>query len=193
MTSNPNDIQLFKALVNGDISAFDKLFNLYYPILCRFALTITREESDAEESVQDVFVRLWEKRKQSTTVRNVKSYLFKATYNQCLLQLKNKRTRVLHENEYAINMPADLPVEEAENWEAFRPVIQSAVNQLPDKCRQIFLMRRYEGLTNNEIAEYLNISVKTVENQLTIAINKLRIQLKPHIKQLIILFFIDNL
>lgn len=192
MTGKPNEKILFNALKKSDKEAFDILFRNYYPTLCRFALTITRSEANAEEAVQDVFVRLWDTRQRLNTAISIKSYLFKSTYNQCLWQLKKEQTRVKYENEYVILLPDNLPSDEAENWEAFRPVIQTAVNQLPDKCRQIFLMRRYEGLTNSEIAEYLNISIKTVENQLTIAINKLRTELKPHIKHLIILFFIEN-
>ena len=189
--SNTVQIQIddFK---KGDKQAFDSLFRNYYEVLCRFAFTITQSEADAEECVQDVFVRLWEKKQHLSNVLTIKSYLFKSTYNQCLWLLKKRKTQVRYENEYAINRPSNLNIEETENWEAFRPFIQAAVNNLPDKCRQIFLLRRYEGLTNNEIAEYLNLSTKTVENQLAIAISKLYSELKPHIKHLIILFFIER-
>ncbi len=189
--SDTEQIQL-DAFMKGDKQAFDSLFRKYYEVLCRFALTITHSETDAEECVQDVFVRLWENRKQLKKVDNFKSYLFKSTYNQCLWLLKKRKTQALCENKYALNRPTNLSAEEDKNWEAFRPFIQAAVNNLPDKCRQIFLLRRYEGLSNSEIAEYLNISTKTVENQLSIAITKLRTELKPHIKHLIILFFIET-
>ncbi|WP_439183547.1 RNA polymerase sigma factor [Carboxylicivirga taeanensis] len=191
--TKPNTNQLLiDAIKIGDKAAFDELFRRYYDTVCRFALTITHAETDAEECVQEVFVRMWEKKKQLNKLVNIKSYLFKSTYNQCLWHLKKRKTQVHYENEYAIGRPANLSDEEGENWDAFRPFIQTAVNNLPDKCRQIFLLRRYEGLTNNEIADYLNISTKTVENQLAIAISKLRSELKPHIKHLIILFFIEH-
>ncbi|MCU4156046.1 RNA polymerase sigma-70 factor [Carboxylicivirga sp. A043] len=190
-TNNPQI--LWNALKANDKAAFDKLFKMLYPSLCRFAHTITHSTLLAEEAVQNIFVTLWEKRLQLNQVDNIKSYLFKTTYNQCLWLLKKNKTQKFYENQYALEAPSELSLEEKENWEAFRPHIEKAVSNLPDKCRQIFLLRRYEGLTNAEIADYLNISVKTVENQLSIAIQKLRTELHPFIKSLLILFFIENL
>ncbi|WP_430814710.1 RNA polymerase sigma-70 factor [Carboxylicivirga sp. RSCT41] len=189
-TNNPQI--LLNALIASEKSAFDSLFRMYYTTLCRFANTITRSQILAEEAVQDTFVKLWEERKKLKQVKNIKSYLFKSVYNQCLWLVKKQHTQERYEQQYALDMPSLLNEEEKESWEAFKPHIQAAVNNLPAKCRQIFLLRRYEGLTNAEIADYLNISIKTVENQLTIAIQKLRKELHPFIKNLIILFFIEN-
>ncbi|MCG8578881.1 MAG: RNA polymerase sigma-70 factor [Bacteroidales bacterium] len=189
-TNNPQI--LLNALIASEKAAFDGLFRMYYATLCRFAITITRSQIMAEEAVQDTFVKLWEDRKKLRQVGNIKSYLFKSVYNQCLWLVKKQDTQQRYEQQYALEMPSLLNEEEKENWEIFKPHIQAAVNNLPDKCRQIFLLRRYEGLTNAEIADYLNISIKTVENQLSIAVQKLRKDLHPFIKNLIILFFIEN-
>jgi RNA polymerase sigma-70 factor (ECF subfamily) len=177
----------------GNKDSFDATFREFYPSLYRFALTIIKSRTLAEEAVQDVFIRLWEKRNQLKETENIKSYLFRSVYNQCLWLIKKQNTQQHYEQQYALDAPLQLSEEERENWEAFKPHIERAVNNLPDKCRQIFLLRRYEGLTNSEISDYLNISVKTVENQLTIAVQKLRKELHPFIKNLIILFFIENL
>ncbi|TRX62012.1 RNA polymerase sigma-70 factor [Carboxylicivirga sp. M1479] len=193
MRPSSNEQKLFNDLKSSDKRAFDSLFKLYYTPLCRFALTIIRSESMAEEAVQDTFVHLWEKRTKITQATNVKSYLFKSVYNQCLWLIKKNKTQRFYENKYALEAPTELSDEEQQNWEAFKTYIQSAVSNLPDKCRQIFLLRRYEGLTNTEIAEYLNLSIKTVDNQLSIAIHKLKKELHPHIKNLIIVIFIGNL
>lgn len=190
-TNNPQI--LLNALIASDKVAFDRLFRMYYVTLCRFANTIIHSQTIAEEAVQDTFVKLWENRKNLKQVENIKSYLFKSVYNQCLWLVKKQKTQQHYEQQYALDAPSQLNAEAKENWEAFKPYIEAAVNNLPDKCRQIFLLRRYEGLSNVEIADYLNISVKTVENQLTTAIRKLRNELHPFIKNLIIIFFIENL
>ena len=187
-----DDTQLFQEIKSGNKAAFDTLFKKYYTALCRFSNTIILSEELAEEAVQDVFVRLWEKRKSINISEKAKSYLYKSVYNQCIWLIKKQKTKQLHEDQYAFEAPKDFSEQDTENWEAFRPFIQVAVNNLPDKCRHIFMMKRYEGLTNQEISDYLGISIKTVEKQMTVAIQKLRTELKPYIKNIIILIFIEN-
>lgn len=193
MNNNDTPNTLLNRLIASDKTAFDQLFRMYYPNLCRFANTIIHSEILAEEAVQDTFVKLWETKKNLGQIKSIKSYLFKSVYNRCLWLIKKQNTQERYEHLYALDMPSQLNDDDKENWEAFKPYIQAAVNKLPDKCRQIFLLRRYEGLTNSEIADFLNISVKTVENQLTIAVQKLRKELHPFIKNLIIVLFIENL
>jgi len=193
MTRNPNDQLYFDLLTKGDKSAFDSLFRGYYTSLCRFALTISGNEMLAEEVVQNVFVRLWEKRKSIEQPDNVKGYLFRSVYNESLWLIKKQQSQRDLESNYVLHPPDALASEEHQQWEAFRPLIQTAIDQLPQKCRHIFLMRRQEGLTNVEIAEYLGVSVKTVEGQMTIAVKKLREDLKPHIHHLSLILFFANL
>ncbi len=193
MALNPNDQSYFTLLKQGDQAAFDRLFRKYYTHLCRFALTLSGNETLAEEAVQNVFVRLWEKRKRVDQPTHVKGYLFRAVYNESLWLIKKHKSQQALEAQYALHPPEELSTSDHHQWETLRPFIQIAIENLPDKCRHIFLMRRQEGLTNVEIAEYLGVSVKTVENQMTIAIRKLRDELHPHIHHLPLVLFFANL
>lgn len=193
MSHPSNDHHLFAGVKRGDRSAFDQLFRLYYTPLCRLARTVSGYEQMAEEAVQNVFVRLWEKRRGLDQPDNVKGYLFRSVYNECLWLIKKQQSQKDLERNYVLDPPDELTSADQQQWEVFRPIIQMAIDNLPQKCRHIFLMRKQEGLTNVEIAEYLGVSVKTVENQMTIAIKKLREELKPHIHHLPLILFLANL
>lgn len=184
MTSKPNDQDLLIALKKGNKQAFNTLFRKYYQSLCRFALTFLNEEALAEEAVQNTFMYLWEKRQKYEISESFKAYLHRSVYNECLRIRKWQKKRSEVESNYALLLPEEWTDNEQQQWHEIKPVINKAINQLPQKCRDIFLMRRQEGLSNQEIADYLNISVKTVENQMTIAIKKLRNDLAPMLKHL---------
>jgi len=174
----------------GDKKAFDQLFLLYYKNLCRFALTVVHDADESEEAVQKIFVRLWENRKKLIIPDNPKSYLFKSVYFECIKLLKHKNTREKYISEYFFYSGTEN--NETEDYTLFLPHLNKAIEKLPAKCRQIFILNKLEGLTQKEIAEYLDVSVKTVENQIAIAVSKLRDELKPflHLLPTTLLFFI---
>ncbi|GET22239.1 RNA polymerase sigma-70 factor [Prolixibacter denitrificans] len=168
-----NDIRL------GDKKAFDKLFLVYYGELCRFAYTFAKDFDHSEEIVQRMFVRIWENRKKLIEPENGKSYLYKAVYNEYLKHRRSEDVRKQYHLSYILNKNDD--EEETESYQQVLPLLNKAIDMLPEKCRQIFVLNKLEGLTQKEIAEYLNISVKTVENQVAIAVSKLREELKPYL------------
>jgi RNA polymerase sigma-70 factor (ECF subfamily) len=129
-------------------------------------------EQSAEEIVQDVFVKLWEKREKLSISFNLESYLFISVKNTSLNMIKfnNIRKNYHPENEY--NPVGDDC--EAFDAEAFRIQLGKAITQLPEQCRMIYYLKSFEGLTHDEIANYMNISQKTVESQVRIAMGKLR-------------------
>jgi RNA polymerase sigma-70 factor, ECF subfamily len=173
------EIVLFQQIVHGDKKAFDQLFLSNYKRLCSFANTFLNDSYEAEEAVQKMFVRLWENRKKLIIPENPKAFLFKSVYHESMKILRHKTTHSKHITDYFRNLrPAD---EERTNYSYFLPHLNKAVEKLPDKCRQIFILYKMEGLTQKEIANYLEISVKSVENQVAIAILKLREELKPYL------------
>ncbi len=184
------ETELFKRIILGDKKALDQLFLLYYKNLCRFALTIVHDADESEEAVQKMFVRLWENRKKLVIPDNPKSYLFKSVYFECIKLLRHKNTREKYISEYFSYLGAEN--NETEDYTSFLPHLKKAIEKLPANCRQIFILNKLEGLTQKEIAEYLDISVKTVENQIAIAVSKLRDELKPylHLLPATLLFFI---
>jgi RNA polymerase sigma-70 factor, ECF subfamily len=163
---------VFQKIKKGDEAAFSRLFDGYYAALCFFAGKYLNDLDLARSLAQQVFVDIWQKREKIEVNSSVKSYLYSAVKNRCIDHLrKQKNTSEISESiENQNQIPFRDLVEEAElnDW------INASINQLPDKCREVFLLCRFEGLKYVEIAQKLNISVKTVEMQMGIALKKLR-------------------
>lgn len=178
-----NDLQLFQQIAKSDKAAFDELFRRYYTPLCRYALKITQEEESAEEAVQLVFIHFWEHRKTLFIQQSVAAYLFKAVRLKVYETFRSSQIKAKYEQDFAEKQ--EWCDEEnntvLDNYE-LSCLIWNAVDQLPEKCAEIFRLSRDEGLTYNEIAEHLSISEKTVENQMGIAFKKLREMLYPALK-----------
>jgi RNA polymerase sigma-70 factor (family 1) len=169
---------LFEKIRAGNEKAFEALFRHYYPQLCFYATQILKNPSAAEEIVQELFVRLWEKRKETEIEISLKNYLFRAAKNHCLNFIKHNQIR----NEYSQKVLAESEPYSAENefesqTELFRK-IEESISALPEKRQEIFRLSRQEGLKYREIAEKMNISIKTVETQMGLAIKILREKLR---------------
>lgn len=184
MTHNPKHINFNFNDLDNTHDWFDVLFKEYYQSLCRFALTIVPYENLAEEAVQNVFVYLWEKRKTLLIKTNVKGLLYQSVYNESIRLRKRRLQNRNYEAEYLQQLLPEFENSDQPDLDFIKTAISNAIINLPEKCRDIFIMRRKEGLTNEEIANYLGISVKTVESQMTIALKKLRTELTPIIKHL---------
>jgi RNA polymerase sigma-70 factor (ECF subfamily) len=169
---------IFQQIRKGDEAAFSRLFDGYYSALCFFAAKYLNDIDLSRSLVQQVFVDLWVKREKIDVTSSVKSYLYRSVKNRCIDHLrKEKNTTGISESVENINkMPFRDLVEEAE----LKDRLNTAINQLPEKCREIFLLCRFEGLKYAEIAQKLNISVKTVEMQMGIALKKLRKSLSDY-------------
>lgn len=162
---------------------FDILFKNLYPPLCGFANRILSNLSEAEELVQDVFVNLWLNQSRIIIQTSIKAYLYQMVHNAAINRLEHLRTqknqvnKVASEQEwlnihmsYSVN-DSFLEILESKETEAR---ILKELEQLPDKCREIFLLSRYRNLTNAEISKKLNLSQATVRVQLFRALNHLR-------------------
>ncbi len=162
---------------NGDITAFEIVFKSHYSKLTLYANKFLNDITVSEEIVSESLTFLWEKRDSIIFSTSVTSYLYKMVRNRSLNYLKHKKI----ENEYVSylirnKLLEELPDHEIDPYHEKEMVqqIRLAIDSLPDKCRQVFLMSRFEYLKNREIAERLDISQKTVERQITIALEKLR-------------------
>lgn len=167
--------------------SFSELYLMYYPKLVRFAKEFVVLEEDAENITQDVFTDLWERRDAIDHVENVNAYLFRLVRNRCLDYLKHK----VFEQKYAENAQASFEIElnlKLQSLDRFdvsdiyegnetERLVRDAINSLPKRCRDIFLLSRMKGLKYREISEKLGISVNTVECQMGIALKKLRVKL----------------
>ena len=176
-------------LRRGNKQLFDKLFTDYYVNLCRFAYTYVRDHDISEEIVQEVFIALWEQRDTFSINTSIRSFLYTSVKNRSLNHIRNSKTRICHEDEFAKEQ--DSMVTHIINFceqEELSHLIDTAIGELPDQCRTIFEMSRNQNLTHREIAQQLNISQKTVENQMGIALKKLRTKLSPYLSSIIAFF-----
>ena len=166
---------------------FSELYLTYYSKLVRFAKEFVILEEDAENITQDVFTDLWAKRDSMDRIENMNAYLFRLIKNRCLDHLKHKMSEQKYiefvQTSFEIEMSLKLQsldrfdVSDISEGNETEILVRNAINSLPRKCRDIFLLSRVEGLKYREISERLGISVNTVECQMGIALKKLRVKL----------------
>lgn len=157
---------------------FRELYLNYYPIIFKVAVYILKEEGSAEDVVQEVFMKIWKNPSILNNVEYIKTYLISMAKNLALDKLKAQKK----ENEKILQLERASGERDVIGDEEFRKVLETAVSQLPPKCRLIFSLSRFEGLSNAEIAEYLEISKRTVETQISLAFKAFRGELRPIFK-----------
>lgn len=163
---------------------FSEMYLTYYPKLVRFAKEFVMLEEDAENITQDVFADLWERRDSMSEIENVNAYLFRLVKNRSLDYLKRKisEQKYVESTQTNFEIELSLKLQSLDRFDACyfsegnetEILIRAAINSLPKRCRDIFLMSRLEGLKYKEISERLGISINTVECQMGIALKKLR-------------------
>jgi RNA polymerase sigma-70 factor (ECF subfamily) len=161
--------------VFDDQQAFIKLFRHFQPALKKFAYSICQNREDAEEIVEDVFIRIWMKRRTLDQVQNLKLYLYLATRNFSLNYCRNKHnTTQLNIDEMKIEFQSLLPDPQQQLLSLeIQEQIGKAIEELPHKCKVIFKLVKEDGLKQKDVAELLHLSLKTVENQLAIAVKRI--------------------
>lgn len=182
--------ELAEALHRGDRDAFGQVFNTYYERLCNYANTFLNNMDEAEEMVQGTFLTLWEKREVIEIHTSVKSYLYQAVHNNSLNRIKHEKVRRTHAGRVLVTkQDATGPGDERLIADELELKISEAVQSLPDQCRRVFQLSRFENLSYNEIAAQLQLSVKTIENHMGKALRTMRQQLKDYLPFLIWLLF----
>jgi RNA polymerase sigma-70 factor, ECF subfamily len=172
------DNQIFTAVKLGDERAYERLFRSYYPRLCAYAATLIPDRDEAEEIVQTMFCRLWENRDGIDITASVQAYLFRSVRNASLNQIKKTQIRdayKTHNLEKLEQNPTYQPDFAVTSELSQR--IEVAIADLPEQCRLIFKMSRFEEMKYKEIADHLGLSVKTVENQMGKALKIMRSRL----------------
>ncbi|MCK4663154.1 MAG: RNA polymerase sigma-70 factor [Bacteroidales bacterium] len=174
-----NNTEILKKIRFDDIKEFESLFRKYYSVLCFFAKRYVTDADIAEEIVQDMFYKLWEKRNKLKIKTSIKSYLFRAIYNNCLQYIRHKKIEDNYRKNININENINNPSEELKMKELYE-IINKTLSALPERCSQIFKLSRFEGLKYHEIAQRLSISVKTVEANMGKALKQFRHSLKDY-------------
>lgn len=175
-------IESFSAVRSGDKNAFEMMFKSYYQPLCRYANTFVNDPEEAEEIVQGSFINIWEKRQAIDINTSVKAYLYRAIRNACLNTLKHEKVKHLYaQNEVHTGERYFEASDESTLRDELENRIRKAIQVLPEQCRVIFQLSRFEELKYQEIADQLNLSVKTVENQMGKALKIMREQLRDYL------------
>ena len=190
---SPSDIELVNGLRNGNEIIFETIFRNYYERLCNYANSILNDMDEAEEIVQNSFLLIWERRENTEIHTSLKSYLYQSVHNHCLNRIKHFKVRRQHTEYYKhqAETKAESPSQVLIATE-LEQKITKAIEELPKQCRTIFKLSRFENLTYAEIADQLNLSVKTVDNHMVRALKILREKLKEYIPFLILFLFMKN-
>lgn len=187
------DKNIVDALRQGDEQVFETIFRTYYERLCNYANTILNDMDEAEEMVQGAFLTVWEKHDTLEIHTSVKSYLYRAVHNSCLNRVKHYKVRKTYGD--SVKNQTELLHDDASQdliGSELDAIVANAIDSLPDQCKLVFKLSRFENLTYAEIAEQLGISVKTVENHMVKALKVLREKLKDYLPVLIWLLFMRN-
>ncbi len=173
-----SDSHILEQIKKGNDTAFSQLFDKFYTPLCFFANKYVADIDLSRSLVQQFFVDLWIKREKLNIHSSLQSYLFHSVKNRCIDYLrKQKENNPVSKSSEDINpTPFRDLVEEAE----LEDKINKAINQLPERCREIFTLCRFENMKYAEIAKKLNISIKTVEMQMGIALKRIREKLSDY-------------
>ena len=182
------DFLFVEKLKKGDYNAYTLLMNNYYKNLCGYANLFTKDPSKSEDIVQNVFVKLWVYRKKVDSNIPIKRYLHKSVYNEFIDQYRKNKSVISLEEKHlkAINTVID---NNSFDIEKLMTRVNDEIEKLPEKCKRVFILNKKEGLTHDEIAEYLQISIKTVEGHITRAFKILNQKLGKKIKSILIILF----
>lgn len=169
-----NEEDCIEAIKGGNRAAFRYCFDLYYQRLCHYTSNFTLDFDQAEDIVQGVFIKLWNNREHLIITTSLKSYLYKSCYYKYIDLYRKKKNISEKLEEYRYQKLMNLEEKEADPKQEKITILNQAIQELPPKCREIFVLSKFDGLKYQEIADHLNISKKTVENQIGKAYSFLR-------------------
>lgn len=177
---------IIEQLVKGDKSTFEKIFYEYFPRLYRFAFDFVKDRDIARELTHETFVKLWESRANLASDSNLNALLYTICHRQCLNFLKHKKVLLkfqeIHQDESVdFNAPAEIITDhnfDKLDFEYLKKITYQSIQNLPEQCRLVFELSRFKNMKYSEIASALHISAKTVEAHITLALKRLREDLK---------------
>ncbi len=184
---NERDIRilLHRISENGDEIAFQELFELYVHGILRFSNSILRNKELSEEAVSDVFFNLWTHRAKLAKIENIKAYIYTSARNTSLNYLsKEKREKAISLEDISVSLPInEICPESVLISKELKEAIGRAIDHLPERCKLIYSLAKIEQLKYKEIAQILDISVKTIDHQLTIAIKKIGDEIQAYLNE----------
>ncbi len=184
------DYKLVEKLQKGDIEAFDLIFKKYGDRLFGFALKYLKSKEETEELVQDVFLKIWENKKNIKKESSLKSYLFTIAYHNMCRIFRKKHINEKFKEEISTIENHVFNLEEQLEYKATLEQINKLIDKLPEKQKVIFIKSRNEGKSSKEIANEMNLASGTVDNHISLAIKHLRKNIKNNNFELLLFFSI---
>jgi RNA polymerase sigma-70 factor, Bacteroides expansion family 1 len=172
---------------------FDGIFREYYRSMHGYAYSIVKDSDTAEEIVQLIFCKLWQKRDQIQVQTSMKSYLYRSVHNECLNYMRGAKVREKHEKTAVQFKASTGGSTDNAAYKELQQRVNAVLNELPEQCRTIFQLSRYEEMNYKEIAEEMNVSLSTVKNEVAKALKLLRVRLADYLPLITILFFIEKI
>lgn len=191
---------LYLAIKKGDRKAFEFIYKSWYEPLVHFSNEYLSDLDAARNIVQNIFLRLWEKHELVDADSNLRSYLYMATRNACLSHMRHLRVEeayfkkvAINQEDFQLNYDAleELKIDQID-FSRLEELIRDTIESLPERCREVFMLSRYQEMKNREIAEKLGISVKAVEANITRALLKLRRNTSEHLPELVLFLIITK-
>lgn len=184
-----DNVTLIESLRNGDEVAYTYLIDNYHHKLCVYANSLVQNIYSAEDIVQNVFIKVWEQRSRLKSDHAIKSFLYKLVYNEFIDLYRKNQSLFSLEKSYHDALNTIALEDDSESFQRILKVVNKEIDGLPPKCKEVFILSKKEGLTNIEIVEHLEVSIKTVEAQITKAFSILRSSMQEKIKSIFFLFF----
>lgn len=176
--TNHTDQQLITSLQNGNDQAMDVLFQRHYSYICRAVYRVLKDYNLAEDIAQEVFLGLWKKRENLNITTSVQAYLKRAAINKSLNFIRDQKVKFDDEEKLPVLTTNQSTTQQQLEADDLQKLIDESIDQLPERCRLVFTLSRFEEMSYQEIATELDISIKTVENQISKALKFLRVALR---------------
>jgi len=176
---------IWRAIQQKDIAAFENYYKLHYRSFFLISCKYLKDSSQAEEIVNDVFMKIWEDGDKIKIESSLKAYIYKSVINKSINVLNKHKRDSLHQSDLNTIQDESFELKEIEENE-LKIKLYAAIDQLPDQCRKVFEMSRFEELKQQEIADKLGISIKTVKNHITLALKKISKSVEDHLFVLVL-------
>lgn len=184
-----DNVVLMRSLINGEEKAYKFLLNKFHRKLHAYAITLVNDHSMAQDIVQNVFLKTWNSRHKLNPEFSIQSFLYKSVYNEFINSYQQNKAMMLLQQKYVESLQHVVETTDESSIERMLAIINKEIQNLPNKCQQVFILSKKEGLTNIEIAEHLDVSIKTVEAQISKAYKILKEKLKDNYNLMLFLLF----
>lgn len=183
LPSDNQDFELLKRIRQNDEQAMAQLFRLYYGQVCKAINRVISDTHVVEDLAQDVFYDLWRRRDALEINTSIKAYLKRAGVNKTLNYIRDRKIKWDDEDKLPFMASREPDATQVLQGEDLKKKIDESINQLPERCRLVFSLSRFEDMSYQQIADELDISIKTVENQMSKALKYLRESLGPYLNR----------